>query len=367
MSDIVEIDIDDVLSFEFSDTLEVVEVGYLSGGGSGGTGPRGYSAYEIAVQEGFAGTKSQWLASLEGPAGEPGPQGPAGVQGPKGDQGLEGPSGPQGVEGPQGPVGPTGLQGEPGPKGDPGERGPKGDQGLQGPPGADGAQGPAGADGAPGLQGPKGDQGDQGPQGIQGPKGDPGDGGSMFGPGDFSVFPLRGYGLKFASADPAEFMASNTLDNNLLQGARVWVPGGVPIANLWAAVRNGGTYATSSTPNTIGLYTDSGLYVASLAPDPNLWTAAGWRGGALASPIPAQEEGRFVYIVILAGGMAGLFIPAPAQANDANAAWFAIPVPGTVPLRKRGFYQFGVSALPASFDPETYGTSTPFFPLVGGN
>lgn len=33
-------------------------------------GPRGYSAYEVAVQNGFVGTEAQWLASLVGPAGE---------------------------------------------------------------------------------------------------------------------------------------------------------------------------------------------------------------------------------------------------------------------------------------------------------
>ncbi|WP_404321138.1 SGNH/GDSL hydrolase family protein [Arthrobacter luteolus] len=38
---------------------------------SGGTteGPAGKSAYEIAVENGFAGTEAQWLASLKGPAG----------------------------------------------------------------------------------------------------------------------------------------------------------------------------------------------------------------------------------------------------------------------------------------------------------
>lgn len=33
-------------------------------------GPRGFSAYEVAVQNGFEGTEAQWLASLVGPAGE---------------------------------------------------------------------------------------------------------------------------------------------------------------------------------------------------------------------------------------------------------------------------------------------------------
>ncbi|MGO8083486.1 peptidase G2 autoproteolytic cleavage domain-containing protein [Rhizobium leguminosarum] len=37
-----------------------------TGTGSGTPGPRGFSAYEIAQQEGFEGTQVEWLASLEG-------------------------------------------------------------------------------------------------------------------------------------------------------------------------------------------------------------------------------------------------------------------------------------------------------------
>lgn len=38
-------------------------------------GTRGYSAYEIAVQEGFKGTEDEWLASLKGEKGDTGPTG----------------------------------------------------------------------------------------------------------------------------------------------------------------------------------------------------------------------------------------------------------------------------------------------------
>jgi autotransporter adhesin len=44
-------------------------------------GERGYSAYEVAVQNGFAGTEADWLGSLQGPAGPGGPQGPEGPAG----------------------------------------------------------------------------------------------------------------------------------------------------------------------------------------------------------------------------------------------------------------------------------------------
>lgn len=63
---------------------------------------RGYSAYEVAVQEGFVGTKAEWLASLHG------------ATGPKGDQGVQGQTGPQGPKGDTGETGPQGDKGDPG-------------------------------------------------------------------------------------------------------------------------------------------------------------------------------------------------------------------------------------------------------------
>ena len=62
-------------------------------------GGRGYSAYEIAVQEGFVGTEEEWLDSLVGP------------QGPQGETGAQGIQGPQGVQGPQGEDGAPGQDG----------------------------------------------------------------------------------------------------------------------------------------------------------------------------------------------------------------------------------------------------------------
>ena len=42
-------------------------------------GPRGYSSYEIAVQNGFVGSELEWLASLVGAKGEDGKAGSPGV------------------------------------------------------------------------------------------------------------------------------------------------------------------------------------------------------------------------------------------------------------------------------------------------
>ena len=74
----------------------------------------GYSAYEVAVQNGFVGTEQEWLASLvgpQGPTGSQGPQGEVGPTGPQGETGATGPQGPQGETGPQGPQGETGPAG----------------------------------------------------------------------------------------------------------------------------------------------------------------------------------------------------------------------------------------------------------------
>lgn len=58
------------------------------------------TAYAIAVANGFAGTVTEWLASLKGEKGEQGAPGPAGPQGPKGDTGETGPQGPPGADSP---------------------------------------------------------------------------------------------------------------------------------------------------------------------------------------------------------------------------------------------------------------------------
>lgn len=187
--------------------IEVVEV-------NGAISPRGYSAYELAVFNGFVGTEVEYLASLKGDkgdkgdTGEQGPQGIQGIQGETGPQGIQGiqgiqgevgPQGIQGIQGEQGPIGPQGVKGDQGEQGSVGPIGPQGIQGeigLRGDPGfsayqiavgrgyvgteADwllslkGDTGDTGPQGLQGIQGPTGDTGPQGPQGIQGIQGDTG-------------------------------------------------------------------------------------------------------------------------------------------------------------------------------------------------
>lgn len=66
------------------------------GGGGGGTGADGKSAYQIAVEHGFSGTETEWLASLKGDKGDIGPTGPRGTQGPQGIKGDKGATGADG-------------------------------------------------------------------------------------------------------------------------------------------------------------------------------------------------------------------------------------------------------------------------------
>lgn len=130
-------------------------------GPTGPIGPEGPSAYEIAVENGFTGTESEWVASLTGPQG---PQGIQGVPGSStGDSAYT-------VAVQNGFIGTeaewlASLVGEQGPAGADGADGTNGTNGLDG---ATGPQGPAGATGATGPTGPTGATGATGAQGVAG-------------------------------------------------------------------------------------------------------------------------------------------------------------------------------------------------------
>lgn len=120
---------------------------------------RGYSAYEIALRNGFDGTEEEWLESLVGPQGPIGatPEFEIGTvvsgdessatitgtaehpilnlviqRGETGPQGATGERGPQGIQGPQGETGPQGQTGPQGERGPQGDRGQKGDTPVRG-------------------------------------------------------------------------------------------------------------------------------------------------------------------------------------------------------------------------------------------
>ena len=88
-----------------------------SGGGTGEPGKNGKSAFEIAVENGFVGTETEWLASLKG------------QQGDKGDKGDPGEKGNPFVYSDFTAEQLESLKGPQGDKGNPGEKGEKGDDG----------------------------------------------------------------------------------------------------------------------------------------------------------------------------------------------------------------------------------------------
>ena len=147
----------------------------LHNGANGEKGTDGKSAYQIAVEQGYQGSESDWLSSLKGDKGDKGEKGNTGAKGNPGQDGADGKSAyaiavEHGYEDSE-EKWLLSLKGE---KGDTGERGEKGDTGLQG---ERGEKGETGQQGEQGPKGEKGDPGDRGLQGVPGEKGEKGDAG----------------------------------------------------------------------------------------------------------------------------------------------------------------------------------------------
>lgn len=68
-------------------------------GVKGDDGASGKSAYELAEENGYSGSESEWLASLKGAKGDKGDKGIAGAKGDKGDTGATGKKGDKGEKG----------------------------------------------------------------------------------------------------------------------------------------------------------------------------------------------------------------------------------------------------------------------------
>ena len=68
----------------------------LHNGANGEKGTDGKSAYQIAVEQGYQGSESDWLSSLKGDKGDPGDRGLQGIPGEKGEKGDTGADGKDG-------------------------------------------------------------------------------------------------------------------------------------------------------------------------------------------------------------------------------------------------------------------------------
>ena len=124
--------------------------------------PRGKSAYEVAVENGFNGTEAEWLASLKGATGAPGANGKDGTDGKTPYVGDNG-NWYIGTDDTGKPS--RGAKGEPGSPGAPGADGKTpyvGDNGNWFVGSDDTGKPSRGAKGEPGSPGAKGDKGDPG-------------------------------------------------------------------------------------------------------------------------------------------------------------------------------------------------------------
>lgn len=78
-------------------------------GVDGKDGADGKSAYQIAVEAGYTGTETEWLASLKGEKGDAGEAGAPGEKGENGDRGEKGDTGAAGKDGTNGKDGADGF------------------------------------------------------------------------------------------------------------------------------------------------------------------------------------------------------------------------------------------------------------------
>lgn len=132
---------------------QTIQIGIPSTGHgvAGARGDRGYSAYDLAVKNGYTGTEAEWLASLKG---EKGSKGDTGATGPAGADGAAGKNGADGTDGKNGADGASAYEiavknGFAGNedlwlaslKGEKGDEGPKGDDGTNGANGVNGKDG----------------------------------------------------------------------------------------------------------------------------------------------------------------------------------------------------------------------------------
>lgn len=176
------------------------------------------------------------------------------------------------------------------------------------------------------------------------------------------VYPISDYGWLAASCAFESVIGTSGLSSGTIFATRTWVPAGVPITNLTVAIQTGGTY-TSGSGNRLAVYDETGATQLGItADDPTLWATAGRVGRPLAGGVvAAQSTGRMVYILILAIGYTGIFLPFSVAGS--NAAWFSSGVGNG--SRRRCMFSGGETALPASFNPNTLGSATSFLPVVG--
>lgn len=171
------------------------------------------------------------------------------------------------------------------------------------------------------------------------------------------AYPLSSYGFFTASAALEVFTGNSTIGNGMFF-ARLFVPAGRAISVIATVVTSAGTVSGGGN-NCFAVYDDSGNLVASTPANNAQWSSVGWSIGTLTTPIAAQTVDRFVYVTALVTGYSA--VPNIAYNVVANQAM--LYTGNGMPNHRRAFYANGVSSLPASFTPTTYGTNSNYLPF----
>lgn len=179
-------------------------------------------------------------------------------------------------------------------------------------------------------------------------------------------YPASNYGMVALSIDPALCQTASAIGSGLIWAVRVPVFAGVAFSNIWFAIRTAGTWDGVTSGNQLGLYNDSGVQLDTTAVDNTLWTSTGWRGGALLGGTQAaQSSDRDVYMLIIIRGASVAPSPAwPPGPSDSSAPYVAQGPGGG---NRRAMYTSGNTALPASFNPTSYGTATGYVAVCGAS
>jgi len=318
-------------------------------GTDGQDGADGRSAYEVAQDAGFLGTREEWLASLEGP------QGDTGAPGAPGEPGPEGPAGPQGA------AGADGAQGPAGPKGDPGDTGP---QGPVGDPATATPLGDAGAGATIALRST--DPTLTNARTPTGHKASHAAGGSdALTPADISALPAAGgtvtgslnvtghalgqdtpaaHGIAGWAYDPALAVNSTGMAAGTLYLVRINVAANVTATRLYWWIANTASSPTAGQ-NWVGLYDSAGTLLASAGIDGVQGSA-----GLKTTTIPAQSlaGGSFYWVGLLFNG------PVPPNLTRASG-WTGVGEAASVGLSPAA-YRFAVNgsgrtSMPATITP----------------
>jgi hypothetical protein len=176
-----------------------------------------------------------------------------------------------------------------------------------------------------------------------------------------NAFPLSGYGLVAASDNPAIFNGTGSIGTGYVWLTRVWVPPYTSFSKIAMAIGGSGTYSASAVPNRLAWYNDSGVLQDQTPDDSTMWATNGvWYVGNLSSTVPAQSTGRFIYVGNIVGGYSSV-----SHLYMSGAGHDVLAMPVAAPFKRRAMYINGQTAMPASFDPTSYGTATGYVALYG--